>query len=173
MAIALLSLRQADKVEPQLKAALKAQAQQSQGRQIQGQASAKPIKQPPLSARERLALREAGPEAAAAALSARQFVQQLGIKEREATRAQMVWALGRIEPAEIETMIKALAKMRGRYASLVLEYSQSDRPIGHVALDELRGLRERIAEFEHGLETIKAAILDGTAEVAGVKTAAL
>ncbi|WP_298728708.1 hypothetical protein [uncultured Ferrovibrio sp.] len=165
MAIALLSLRQAERVEPELKAALKA-----------GQATAKSAKAQaaaPLSARERLALREAGPEAAAAALSARQFVQQLSIKEQEATRAQMIWALGRIEPSEIDTMIKALAKMRGRYASLVLEYSQSERPIGNVALEELRGLRERIEEFERGLETIKAAILDGTAEVAGVKTAAL
>lgn len=167
MAIALLSLRQAERVEPELKAALNLKG---------SPAAAKPKAQQPapqLTARERLALREVGPEAAAAALSARQFVQQLDIKEQEATRAQMIWALGRIEPAEIDTMIKSLAKMRGRYASLVLEYSQSERPIGNVALEELRGLRERIEEFERGLETIKTAILDGTAEVAGVKTAAL
>ena len=31
--------------------------------------------------------------------------------------------------------------------------------------------RERIEEFERGLETIKTAILEGTAEVAGVKVA--
>lgn len=156
MAIALLSLRQAEKVEPQLKAAMKSSAAAV-----------------PLSARQRLAMRDGGSAPGAGTLSARQYVQQLSIIEQDATKAQMVWALGRIEPGELETMVKSLAKMRGRYASLVLEYSQSDRPIGHVALDELRGLRERINEFELGLETIKAAILDGTAEVAGVKTATL
>lgn len=154
MGIALLSLRQAEKVEPQLKVAIKNAAT-------------------PASARERLALRDGDLAPGAGALTARQYVQQLGIMEQEATRSQMVWALGRIEPGELETMVKSLARMRGRYASLVLEYSQSDRPIGHVALDELRGLRERIQEFELGLETIKTAILDGTAEVAGVKTATL
>lgn len=157
MGIALLSLRQSEKVEPQLKAAI---------RGIPAAAAA-------LSARERLAMRDGDAAPGAGTLSARQYVQQLNIVEQDATKAQMVWALGRIEPGELETMVKSLAKMRGRYASLVLEYSQTDRPIGHVALDELRGLRERIVEFELGLETIKAAILDGTAEVAGVKTATL
>ncbi|WP_374301283.1 hypothetical protein [Ferrovibrio sp.] len=165
MAIALLSLRQAEKVEPQLRAAMK------------GQASSKPtasdLAQAGLSARERLALREGSPADAAAALNARQYVQQIIAKDRELTRSQMIWALGRIEPGEIEAMLKSLAKMRGRYASLVLEYSQTERPIGKQALEELRGLRERIEEFERGLETIKTAILDGNAEVDGVKSARL
>lgn len=165
MAIALLSLRQAEKVEPQLRAAMK------------GQASSKPtasdLAQAGLSARERLALREGSPADAAAALNARQYVQQIIVKDRELTRSQMIWALGRIEPGEIEAMLKSLAKMRGRYASLVLEYSQTERPIGKQALEELRGLRERIEEFERGLETIKTAILDGNAEVDGVKSARL
>lgn len=167
MAIALLSLRQAEKVEPQLRAAMKGQAS--------AQGSAKPtasdLAQAGLSARERLALRDGSPADAAAALNARQYVQQIIAKDREFTRSQMIWALGRIEPGEIEAMLKSLAKMRGRYASLVLEYSQTERPIGRQALEELRGLRERIEEFERGLETIKTAILDGNAEVDGVKVA--
>lgn len=163
MGLALMSLRNSEKVEPQLRAALKAAQQKG----LDSQALAKAG----LSARERLALREGPVEAVAAALNARQYVQQIVEREREMTRAQMVWALGRIEPGEVESMLKSLAKMRGRYASLVLEYAQSERTIGTVALEELRGLRERIDEFERGLETIKAAILDGTAEVAGVKSA--
>ncbi|HEX6958100.1 MAG TPA: hypothetical protein VF194_08955 [Ferrovibrio sp.] len=174
MGIALLSLRQAERVEPQLKAALSGQSASRQATAAAPKkADLKVAGAPQLTARERLALREAGPAAAAAALSARQYVQQLTIMEQETTRAQMVWALGRIEPAELETMVKSLAKMRGRYASLMLEYAQSERPIGNIAFEELRGLRERIEEFERGLDTIKAAILDGTAEVAGVKTASL
>lgn len=167
MGIALLSLRQAERAEPHLKAALKSAGA--------GQAASttRSMAEAGLSARERLALREGPVEAVTAALNARQYVQQIIAREKEITRAQMVWALGRIEPNEIETMLKSLAKMRGRYASLVLEYAQSERPIGAVALDELRGLRERIEEFEHGLETIKAAILDGNAEVSGVKAARL
>ncbi len=185
MGIALLSLRQAEKVEPQLKAAIKAVpqaqsalarsalAQAAQTRTEAAMAAAKPkaLAEAGLSARERLALREGPAEAVAAALTARQYVQQIAAKDREMTRAQMVWALGRIEPNEIDTMLRSLAKMRGRYATLVLEYAQTERPIGHVALEELRGLRERIEEFERGLETIKTAILEGTAEVAGVKVA--
>jgi len=185
MGIALLSLRQAEKVEPQLKAAIKAVpqaqsalarsalAQAAQTRTEAAMAAAKPkaLAEAGLSARERLALREGPAEAVAAALNARQYVQQIAAKDREMTRAQMVWALGRIEPNEIDTMLRSLAKMRGRYATLVLEYAQTERPIGHVALEELRGLRERIEEFERGLETIKTAILEGTAEVAGVKVA--
>jgi predicted metal-dependent phosphoesterase TrpH len=187
MGIALLSLRQAEKVEPQLKAAIKAvpqaqsalarsalaQAAQTRTEAAMAAAAAKPkaLAEAGLSARERLALREGPAEAVAAALNARQYVQQIAAKDREMTRAQMVWALGRIEPNEIDTMLRSLAKMRGRYATLVLEYAQTERPIGHVALEELRGLRERIEEFERGLETIKTAILEGTAEVAGVKVA--
>lgn len=189
MGIALLSLRQAEKVEPQLKAAIKAvpQAQSAlaqsalaqavQARTEAAMAAARPkpktLAEAGLSARERLALREGPAEAVAAALNARQYVQQIAAKDREMTRAQMVWALGRIEPNEIDTMLRSLAKMRGRYATLVLEYAQTERPIGAVALEELRGLRERIEEFERGLETIKTAILEGTAEVAGVKVAQL
>ncbi|MFN4166148.1 MAG: hypothetical protein ACK4GK_16340 [Ferrovibrio sp.] len=164
MAIALLSLRQAEKVEPQLRAALKGQASTAKP-------TASDLAQAGLSARERLALRDGSPADAAAALNARQYVQQIIAKDREFTRSQMIWALGRIEPGEIEAMLKSLAKMRGRYASLVLEYSQTERPIGRQALEELRGLRERIEEFERGLETIKTAILDGNAEVDGVKAA--
>ncbi|WP_370154762.1 hypothetical protein [Ferrovibrio sp.] len=156
MGIALMSLRQAEKVEPQLKAALRG-----------GQAAGG------MTARERMALREGSIEEAAAILNARQFVQRLIEKDRETTQAQMVWALGRIEPTELDAMVRQLARMRGRYASLVLEYGQSERPIGKLALEELQGLRERIAEFEHGFEMIKTAILDGTAEVTGVKTARL
>lgn len=179
MGIALLSLRQAEKVEPQLKAAIRAVpaaqaalAQSQAQAQVQAQA-AKPrtLAEAGLSARERLALREGPASAVAAALNARQYVQQIVAKDQEMTRAQMVWALGRIEPNEIDTMLRSLAKMRGRYATLVLEYAQTERPIGNVALEELRGLRERIEEFERGLETIKTAILEGTAEVAGVKVA--
>jgi hypothetical protein len=184
MGIALLSLRQAEKVEPQLKAAIKsvpqaqsALAQAALARTEAAMAAAKPrpkaLAEAGLSARERLALREGPAEAVAAALNARQYVQQIAAKDREMTRAQMVWALGRIEPNEIDTMLRSLAKMRGRYATLVLEYAQTERPIGMVALEELRGLRERIEEFERGLETIKTAILEGTAEVAGVKVAQL
>lgn len=178
MGIALLSLRQAEKVEPQLKAAIKsvpqaqsALAQAAQARTEAAISKTRSLAEAGLSARERLALREGPAEAVAAALNARQYVQQIAAKDREMTRAQMVWALGRIEPNEIDTMLRSLAKMRGRYATLVLEYAQTERPIGAVALEELRGLRERIEEFERGLETIKTAILEGTAEVAGVKVA--
>ncbi|MEK9970124.1 MAG: hypothetical protein VW600_13375 [Ferrovibrio sp.] len=176
MGIALLSLRQAEKVEPQLKAAIKAVPQaQAALAQAQAAMAAKPksLAEAGLSARERLALREGPASAVAAALNARQYVQQIVAKDQEMTRSQMIWALGRIEPNEIDTMLRSLAKMRGRYATLVLEYAQNERPIGNVALEELRGLRERIEEFERGLETIKTAILDGTAEVAGVKVASL
>lgn len=171
MGIALLSLRQAEKAEPQLRAALKSA---SEAASASGAApTAKSMAAAGLTARERLALREGPVEAVTAALNARQYVQQIIARDKEITQAQMVWALGRIEPNEIETMLKSLAKMRGRYASMVLEYAQSERPIGDRALDELRGLRERIEEFERGLETIKAAILDGHAEVSGVKAARL
>lgn len=162
MGIALMSLRQAEKVEPQLKAAM---------RDANGGMGAGSKAMAGLTARERLALRDASPETAAAVLNARQFVQQLTLREREVTQAQMVWALGRIEQEELEAMVRQLAKMRSRYASLILEYGQSERPIGRPALEELKGLRERIAEFEHGFEMIKSAILDGSTEVAGVKAA--
>jgi hypothetical protein len=168
MGIALLSLRQAEKVEPQLRAALgtpPAKAGRSTLDSVKAGAAMG------LTARERLALRDGNPVEAEAILNARQFVQTLIAKDRETTQAQMVWALGRIEPAELDNMVKQLARMRSRYASLVLEYGQSERPIGKPALEELKGLRERIAEFEHGFEMIKTAILDGTAEVAGVKAA--
>src|SRR3546814_11122881 len=112
-------------------------------------------------------LRDGSAVEAAAILNARQFVQSLVAKDRETTQAQMVWALGRIEPAELDNMVKQLARMRSRYASLILEYGQSERPIGKPALDELQGLRERLAEFEHGFEMIQGAILDGTAEENG------
>lgn len=172
MGIALLSLRQAEKAEPQLRAALKS-ASEAAGAPTTKSPSTKSLAAAGLSARERLALREGPVEAVTAALNARQYVQQIIARDKEITQAQMVWALGRIEPNEIETMLKSLAKMRGRYASMVLEYAQSERPIGDRALDELRGLRERIEEFERGLETIKTAILDGNAEVSGVKVARL
>ncbi|WP_300299648.1 hypothetical protein [Ferrovibrio sp.] len=171
MAIALLSLRQAEKVEPQLRAALKSAPAPAAQAATQAKPATRDLAQAGLSARERLALRDGSPAEAAAALNARQYVQQIIAQDRELTRNQMIWALGRIEPGEIEAMLKSLAKMRGRYASLVLEYSQTERPVGRQALEELRGLRERIEEFERGLETIKAAILDGTAEVHGVKAA--
>lgn len=174
MGIALLSLRQAEKVEPQLKAALRGPSVEKAAKAVRSTfETVKAGAAMGLTARERLALRDGNPVEAEAILNARQFVQTLIAKDRETTQAQMVWALGRIEPGELDNMVKQLARMRSRYASLVLEYGQSERPIGKPALEELKGLRERIAEFEHGFEMIKTAILDGTAEVAGVKAARL
>src|SRR3546814_4975730 len=51
-------------------------------------------------------LRDGSAVEAAAILNARQFVQSLVAKDRETTQAQMVWALGRIEPAELDNMVK-------------------------------------------------------------------
>ena len=87
MGIALLSLRQAEKVEPELKAAIRSvpQAQSAlaksslaQAAQARTEAAMAAVARPKtlaeagLSARERLALREGPAEAVAAALNARQ-----------------------------------------------------------------------------------------------------
>lgn len=147
MGITLLSLRQSERAEPQIKAALL------------GTDMSK------LSARERLALREGKP----AALTPRQYVQRLNSRGRELEREQMQWALGRVEQKEIDAMLLHLAKMRGRYATLVVEYAQTDRQIRTSAIAELKDLREQIEELDRGLDMLKEAILDGIAEVAGVK----
>ena len=88
MGITLLSLRQAEKVEPQLKAAIKS-VPQAQAALAAAAAKPKTLAEAGLSARERLALREGPAEAVAAALNARQYVQQIAAKDREMTRAQM------------------------------------------------------------------------------------
>lgn len=153
MAIALLSLRQAQKAEPQLKAALNID-----GDRIE----------PGLSARERMERREGivpGP------ITARQYVQKLSNQLRQQSREQMAWALGRVETDELDRLVRQMAKLKGRYATLLLEYSQGDRPMRPNAVAELRGLREQIAELEHGFEMLKEAILEGTAEVIGVRAA--
>lgn len=147
MALALLSIRQAERVEPKLKQALE-----------EG-----------LSARERLERRDGKSDQQQ--LSARQFVTRLDARAQALSREQMAWALGRIDPKELDATITHLAKLRGRYATLSLEYTQGDRPIRGSSIAELREMREQITEIEFGLETLKAAILDGTLEVAGVKMA--
>ncbi len=150
MAIALLSLRQAQKVEPSLKAALNIDGERLDA---------------PLSARERMEKREGIPSG----LTPRQYVQGLSTKLREQSREQMAWALGRVETAELDTLVRQIAKMKGRYATLLLEYAQGDRPMRPTAAAELKGLREQIAEMEYGFEMLKEAILEGTAEVIGVR----
>ncbi|MBX3454503.1 hypothetical protein [Ferrovibrio sp.] len=147
MALALLSLRQAQKVEPQLKAALMPEGET-------------------LTARERLAKRDG---LAATPLTARQYVQKLNGRARELAQEQVSWALGRVEPEELDGLLRHIAKLRGRYATLVLEHAQSDRPLRREQLNELKLMREQIEELNHGLELLKEVILDGTAEVRGVK----
>ncbi|MEL3888690.1 hypothetical protein V6B08_00355 [Ferrovibrio sp. MS7] len=150
MAIALLSLRQAQKAEPRLKAALNIDGERLEA---------------PLTARERMEMREGIPSG----LTPRQYVQGLSAKLREQSREQMAWALGRVETAELDTLVRQIAKMKGRYATLLLEYAQGDRPMRPTAAAELKGLREQIAEMEYGFEMLKEAILEGTAEVIGVR----
>jgi len=152
MAIALLSLRQAQKAEPRLKAALNIEGERLE----------------PATARERMEKRDG---TTGAPLTARQYVQKLNASLRAQSREQMAWALGRVESEELDTLVRQMAKLKGRYATLLLEYAQGDRPMRPTAVAELRGLREQIAELEHGFEMLKDAILEGTAEVIGVRAA--
>lgn len=147
MGITLLSLRQAQKVEPQLRAALNSGAEAP-------------------TARERIAKRDG---LVHQPLTARQYVQKLNSRARELGREQMVWALGRVEPAELEALIRQIARLKSRYATLVLEQAQAERPLRGQQLSEIQTLREQVQELETGLEVLKAAILDGTAEVVGVR----
>lgn len=147
MGITLLSLRQAQKVEPQLRAAL-----------IPGAEA--------LTARERLAKRDGHVQAP---LTARQYVQKLSSRARELEREQMNWALGRVEPAELEALVRQIARLKGRHATLVLEQAQGERPMRPQQLAEIRALREQVHELEQGLEVLKDAILEGTAQITGVR----
>lgn len=138
--------------------------------QPQGAAPAQPLPPPvpPLPAATAIA----SPEQQAAAgrpVAAAQFARTiLDAERRESARAIREMVTG-VDAAEISRLVQVIAKLKARYAAMVLELGRSDRVGSNSIVATIKTLREQIEELEKGLGFIRQAVADGEIRVAGVQ----
>jgi len=112
------------------------------------------------------------PEQQAAAgrpVAAAQFARTiLDAERRESARAMREMVTG-VDAAEISRLVQVIAKLKARYAAMVLELGRSDRVGSNSIVATIKTLREQIEELEKGLGFIRQAVADGEIRVAGVQ----
>lgn len=136
-----------------------------------GQAAPQPAPPPPVPPLP-TATAIPSPEQQAAAgrpVAAAQFARTiLDAERRESARAMREMVTG-VDAAEISRLVQVIAKLKARYAAMVLELGRSDRVGSNSIVATIKTLREQIEELEKGLGFIRQAVADGEIRVAGVQ----
>ncbi len=136
------------------------------------QAAAQPAPMPPPVPPLPAATAIASPEQQAAAgrpVAAAQFARTiLDAERRESARAMREMVTG-VDAAEISRLVQVIAKLKARYAAMVLELGRSDRVGSNSIVATIKTLREQVEELEKGLGFIRQAVADGEIRVAGVQ----
>lgn len=73
-----------------------------------------------------------------------------------------------IDPREMIDLAKMLAELKGKYISLTLTIASNRTPMTDAEMEQLRGMRVKIQEFEAAYNELSEAISSQLVEVRGV-----
>ncbi|MFX9672968.1 hypothetical protein ABTO96_19475, partial [Acinetobacter baumannii] len=74
-----------------------------------------------------------------------------------------------VDAGEFASLVQVIAKLKARYAAMVLELGRSERGGSNSIVATIKTLREQIEELEKGLGFLRQAVADGEIRVAGVQ----
>ncbi|MBN9530430.1 MAG: hypothetical protein J0H82_29735 [Alphaproteobacteria bacterium] len=102
-------------------------------------------------------------------IGAAQFARSiLDAERRECARAMRETVTG-VDAGEFASLVQVIAKLKARYAAMVLELGRSERVGSNSIVATIKTLREQIEELEKGLGFLRQAVADGEIRVAGVQ----
>lgn len=99
-----------------------------------------------------------------------QYLYHLQHDLKSYIRAETVNAVIGATPAEIQRVVRIVAKLKGRYLATLMDLGNSTKgPIGESEVRELRRTREMYEEVELGLVRLREALEAGDLELDGVR----
>jgi hypothetical protein len=118
----------------------------------------------------RRALHGAAPEGEGgpAQLSVQQYLRHMDDVLRAETKSGVMAMLVSVTRQEVQSLIQATAKAKGRYFASLLESAEGKRLPGAGKSEELRRLRESYQELDRGLGMLREAIEAEVVQVRGV-----
>ncbi len=121
----------------------------------------------PLRAR---ALHDTAPQSGGkpAQLTVQQYLRHMDDVVRAETKSGVMAMLVSVTRQEVQSLIHATAKAKGRYFASLLESAQGKGLPGTGKSEELRRLRENYQELEQGLGMLREAIEAEVVQVGGV-----
>ena len=102
------------------------------------------------------------------ALTASQLTRHINHIIEDEIRRSLKRRVDIIDPQEMIDMAKMHADLKARYIGSTLSIASNRKPMTDAELDELRGLRVRIQEFEAAHNELNEAIASQLVEVRGV-----
>jgi len=99
-------------------------------------------------------------------LTTQQFTRHLSHVVEEQTRHAIARTVGEVDPGEVLDLARRVANLRARYVATALASANGKAPPTKAEIEEMRFMRERIAEMEHALATVREAI---SSELVSVK----
>ena len=103
-----------------------------------------------------------------AQLSVQQYLRHMDDVMRAETKSGVMAMLVSVTRQEVQSLIQATAKAKGRYFASLLESAQGKGLPGSGKSEELRKLRENYQELERGLGMLREAIEAEVVQVRGV-----
>ncbi len=105
---------------------------------------------------------------APSALTASQFTRHISHIVEDEMRRSLKRQVDVVDPHEMIDMAKMLADLKARYIGITLAIASNRKPMTDSELEELRGLRIRIQEFEAAHNELNEAIASQLVDVRGV-----
>jgi len=103
-------------------------------------------------------------------LTTQQFTRHLAHVVEEQTRHAIARTVGEVEPGEVLDLARRVANLRARYVATALASANGKAPPTKAEIEEMRFMRERIAEMDHALATVREAIASELITVKNVLT---
>ncbi|MQX35067.1 hypothetical protein [Roseospira navarrensis] len=101
-------------------------------------------------------------------LTTKQFNRHLTHVLEDQTRHAIAKYVGDVEPMEVLDLARRVANLRARYVAESLAAGTATVPPTKAEVEEMRFMRERIAELEHALATVREAIANEVVQVRNV-----
>ncbi len=103
-----------------------------------------------------------------ASVAAGQYDRMIEDMIRTETQAEIVQHVIKVERVEVSSLVKQVARAKGRYLATLLESSKG-KSVSSSRIEDLKQLRDTHEELLQGLNDLRRHILDGTVMVEGVR----
>lgn len=101
-------------------------------------------------------------------VAAGQYDRMIEDMIRNETQAEIVQHVIKVERAEVASLVKQVARAKGRYLATLLESSKG-KSVSSTRIEDLKQLRDTHEELLQGLNDLRRHILDGTVMVEDVR----
>ncbi len=103
-----------------------------------------------------------------ASVAAGQYDRMIEDMVRTETQAEIIQHVIKVERSEVASLVKQVARAKGRYLATLLESSKG-KSVPSSRIEDLKQLRDTHEELLQGLNDLRRHILDGTVMVEGVR----